>query len=238
MLPGGASPLLPGARIRSARSAERKPLNLKGLSNAMAFQAVPNVAQARLRGVVDGQLTINDLYFEVSGGGITVTNLTTLCSALSDWFANNMAPLLSEDWTAVDVQAFDLGSATGPSVIIGAATPGAIASEACPNNVAACISIRTAQRGRSGRGRNFIPGVPGNAVTLNTLSSPFMIAMIEAYTLLVGPGSFEAGWQLVVVSRVTAGAPRAVGIAIPVVSVAFTSPYVRSMRSREVGHGA
>jgi hypothetical protein len=65
-----------------------------------------------------------------------------------------------------------------------------------------------------------------------------MIAMIEAYTLLVGPGSFEPGWQLVVVSRRTLGELRPVGVAIPVVSVAFTSPYVRSMRSREVGHGA
>jgi hypothetical protein len=42
----------------------------------------------------------------------------------------------------------------------------------------------------------------------------------------------------VVVSRRTLGELRPVGVAIPVVSVAFTSPYVRSMRSREVGHGA
>jgi len=204
----------------------------------MPFQAVPDVAQIRLEGTVDGQLTINDLYFQVSGGGITPTNIEAITGACANWLADTLAPLLSENWSAQRAVGFDLGSATGPIATVGAAAPGGVASEAAPNNVAACVSIRTAQRGRSGRGRNFVPGVPGSVVTLNTLSPTFITNLLDAYDLLRGAGSFLAGWQQVVVSRQTAGALRPTGIAIPVTGFVVTTPYVRSMRSREVGHGA
>jgi len=204
----------------------------------MAFQSVPDVAQVRVEGRQDGQLTINDVYFAISGGGITPTNIAQLADAMDDWAAANLALKLSEDWSYTRVVAFDLTAADGPIAVASNPTTGAIASEAAPNNVAACISLRTAQRGRSGRGRNFIPGVPGNAVTLNTLSGPFMADIILAYENLIGAGTFLAGWQQVIVSRQTGGALRPTGLAIPVVSCEFTVPYVRSMRTREVGHGA
>src|SRR6185436_9153957 len=136
------------------------------------------------------------------------------------------------------VVATDLTTATGPAIEVGAGVPGGISGEANPNNVAACIKFSTAQRGRSARGRNYIPGVPGSVVTLNTMDTTWMQDVSNAYNLLVGAGTFLAGWEWVIVSRVTAGAPRASGLAIPVISAGFVSSSVRSMRSREVGHGA
>lgn len=204
----------------------------------MAFQAAPNIAQVRVEGQLDAQLTINDFYFEVSGGGITPTNLSTLTFAVGDWYGAQIMPNLSQDFTASVAVGVDLGSPTGVYASAPIATPGGIASESSPNNVAACVSIRTAQRGRSGRGRNYLPGVPNGQVTLNTMSAPFMNAIIDAYLMLIGAGTFVAGWQYVVLSRRTGSLPRPNGIGIPVTGVQFTTPYVRSMRSREVGHGA
>lgn len=204
----------------------------------MAFQPAPGVAQVRVEGALDGQLTINDYYFEVSGGGITPTNLNTLTFAVGSWYADQIMPNLSEDFTANQAVGIDLTTATGPVASAPIAVSGSVVSESSPNNVAACVSVRTAQRGRSGRGRNYLPGVPNGQVTLNTMSAPFMNAIIDAYLLLIGAGTFVAGWQYVVLSRQTGGALRPTGVAIPVTSVLFVSPYVRSMRSREVGHGA
>lgn len=204
----------------------------------MAFIPVPDVAQVRLEGRMDNQLTINDLYFQISGGGINAAGLDNLATNVADWWTLNVVNLLSEDFASVQVTAIDLTSQTGPLGGAPAAATGGTAVEAVPNNVAACVSFRTDQRGRSGRGRNFVPGIPGSQVDLNTLNSTFITNLIAAYTLLVGAGTFIPGWQWGVVSRYTLGAPRSSGLFIPITSVTMVGNSVRSMRSREVGHGA
>lgn len=203
----------------------------------MAFQPAPSIAHAALEGKVDNQLTINDLFF-FSSGTITQASLQLLSDNLATWFTDNLAPLLSDDWTAVRVRCADLTTATGLVAESAAVAAGGVTGEANPNNVAACVSIRTAQRGRSGRGRNFVPGIPGSLVTLNTIDAGLISDLIAAYTTLIGVGTFTAGWQWVVLSRVTGGSPRANGIGIPVTSVTMVGNSVRSMRSREIGHGA
>lgn len=204
----------------------------------MAYQPVVDVAQVQCFGVVDGQVTINDTYWQISGGGITPVNLNTLVGAMSIWFTGTLAPLLSDDWSAQRVIGTDLTTATGPRVESGAAAPGGVSGEANPNNVAACVSFSTAQRGRSARGRNYVPGIPGSLVTLNTLDAGLITDLTNAYLDLVGPGTFVAGWEWVIVSRFTGGVARAAGLAIPVTGVSFTRGTVASMRSRAPGHGA
>jgi hypothetical protein len=204
----------------------------------MPFQAVPNVAQVRCEGIVDGCQTINDLCFEITGGAIDPVNINTLTNAVGNWFSTNLAPDLSDNWATVRTVGIDLGSPTGPTASVGLGAAGGVSTEAAPNNVAACISLRTAQRGRSGHGRNYIPGIPNSLITLNTLDTGFMGNLVATYLLLVGAGTFLPGWQFVLVSRRTASALRPTGVAIPITDVLFTNPSVRSMRSREVGHGA
>jgi hypothetical protein len=204
----------------------------------MAFIPVPNVAQVQCLGRVDGQLTVNDTYWEISGGGITPTNLAALVFEVSTWFRGSLAALLADDWTAERTVGVDLTSNIGPRSEISFTTPGGVAGEAVPNNVAACVSFRTGGRGRSARGRNFVPALPGSLVTLNTLDPAFISDLIGVYDELKGPGTFLVGWQWVVVSRFTAGAPRVAGVPMPVTEVVMVGDKVRSMRSREVGHGA
>lgn len=204
----------------------------------MAFQPVADTALVQVQGVVDQQLTINDLSFQISGGGITPVNLQQLCIDVAGWVVDTLCPLLSDDWAATRVIGIDLGSATGARIEQSASQVGGVSGEANPNNVAACVSLRTAQRGRSARGRNYVPGIPGSVVTLNTIDDVFIADLLTAYNQLVGAGTFSAGWQLVVVSRATGGAPRVSGLAIPVVNCTMVGNSVRSMRSREIGHGA
>lgn len=203
----------------------------------MAFQPAPSIALTLIRGVVDDQLTLLDLHWFASGA-ITQLTLQNITDAVAGWASTTLAPLLSDDWSLTGVDGVDLGSATGVVAFNSTVTLGGITGEANPNNVAACVSLRTSQRGRSGRGRNFVPGIPGSVVTLNTLDSTFIANLVDGYGQLVGPGTFETGWQLVVLSRVTGGVARAEGIGIPVTSVKMVTDKVRSMRSREVGHGA
>jgi hypothetical protein len=204
----------------------------------MPFQPVPDVALVRVRGVIDGQLTINTTYWEISGSGISLPALDGLANAVGTWAQGTLAPLLSDDWSLTGVEAIDLSTQNGPAVTYSYNQAGGVSGESNPNNVAMCVSFRTSLRGRSYRGRNYVPGIPGSVVTLNTLDNTFITNVLAAYNALPGAGTFLAGWQLGVVSRVQGGSPLSNGIITPVIFVISTSPYVRSMRSREVGHGA
>lgn len=204
----------------------------------MPTQPVANVALVEVKGVMDNQLTINTSHWAISGGGINITNLTTLVDAVADWAANTLAPLLSRDWTLTQTAGTDLTSNIGPAAFNNTTQIGGVDIEAAPNNVAACVSIRTGGRGRSFRGRNFLPGIPNSLVTLNTLDTGFISDLLGAYTGLIGAGTFVAGWEYSIVSRRLANEDRIPPLVIPVVSVEMVGTSVRSMRSREVGHGA
>ena len=203
----------------------------------MAFQAAPSILQTTIEGRLDSQLTINDLFW-FSSGAITPTTVNSLLTQLFNWVNTTLSPLLSRDQSFTRIRAVDLGSAIGLVQETATTAVGGVDVESAPNNVAACVSLRTAQRGRSGRGRNFVPGIPNSVITLNTLDATFITDLLDAYNTLTGAGAFVAGWELVVLSRVTAGAPRAVGIGIPVTEATMVGNSVRSMRSREIGHGA
>lgn len=203
----------------------------------MAYQAVPDVAQIKLESTLEGQQIINDMYFEISGGGINPTNLTDLLNAVNTWFGAEVLPLLSEDLTYLKATAIDLTTQTGPEVLITGNVPGGTASPSLPNNVSACVSFRTDQRGRGARGRNFLAGIPDSKVTLNDLDGTWVGQVIDAYFLVVGPGTLVAGWQWVIVSRFLAGVQRANGLPIPVTNVIFTDLIVDSQRRRLPGRG-
>ena len=204
----------------------------------MAFQPVPDVALVRIEGRVDGQLTLNDLYFEISGTGITPTSIQNITAAVAAWVQFNLTPLVCDSWTAVRATGVDLTVANSFSAEVPIGLAGEVSSEAVPNNVAACVSFRSGLAGRSFRGRNYVAAIPNSEVTLNTISPTLISALTAAYATMIGAGTFEAGWTWGVVSRVTGGAPRAAGVFTPILSAIMTTPYVRSMRSREVGHGS
>ena len=201
------------------------------------YQPVISTVQIQIMGRVDGQLTVNDLYFQASGA-ITPTSIAALVTDVSDWVVASLAPLLSDDWAAERTIGTDLTTATGLRNEQATVQVGGVSGEANPNNVAVVVSLRSANRGRSGRGRNYVPGIPGSVVTLNTIDPVFISNLIDAYLLLMGAGTFSAGWELVVVSRVSGGVRRATGLAQPVVNIVVVGDSVRSMRSREIGHGA
>lgn len=203
----------------------------------MPFQPAPSIVGTVIDGRMDGQLTNLDLNWFATGA-ITPANIGTLCGDIGAWVGDVLAPLLSRDWTAFRVRGFDLSVANGAVNESPLSATGGVDVEAAPNNVAACVSLRTGTRGRSGHGRNFVPGIPNSVITLNTLDSGFISDLVAAYFTLAGAGSFSAGFELVVLSRIQGGVPLANAIGLPVTAVTMVGTSVRSMRSREIGHGA
>jgi len=211
----------------------------------MPFIIVPNVAMLELRQRLDGEEIENTTYWENTAPW-TGASLLVLANLGVDWWVDQLAPNLSNGLTLVEGFASDQGSATGAvaSYSVGLPAPGSVFNESLPNNVAACISIRTAKRGRANRGRNYIAGIPENQVSQNTLAAPFLAALVSAYDGLLADGT-AAGFTMQVVSRFEGSSivdgkkkptPRLFGLAEPVTGFSFTDSTVDSLRTRLPNH--
>lgn len=205
----------------------------------MAFIPVANVCMVELIYTWDGQRCENTLYIEFPGAW-TVLTMTALLTEITDWWSTEMAIELSSDLTLVLVRGSDLSSQNGIFVESTGNLPvsGVNVTESVPNNVAGCITFGTGLRGRSYRGRNYIPGMTNANVANNTIA-PTSLGNIEAaYAALSSYiQNVDIGCDHVVVSRYTNNAPRTAGITTPVISYTMDN-IVDSQRRRLPGRGS
>jgi hypothetical protein len=108
-----------------------------------------------------------------------------------------------------------------------------------PNEVTLCLQLKTASRGRSARGRLYILGLSRSDVTGENTFWDVRAADLIADFNALKTAIDGAGWKLVIVSYVTAHAPRVGGpVYFPVESFAFSDLVVDSMKSRKPGIGS
>lgn len=204
----------------------------------MAFIPVPNTCEAQVRMSLDSQFIENTLYF-YKATGLDTTAMTALGNQLLLWWTTEYSVPLSVSLTLREIYLSDLSSQNGPTVTIPAPAPaptGGVGADALPNNVAACISFRTAHRGRSYRGRNYVPALPDTQVVLNEMNPGLQADLVDAYNGLFARAT-TAGVTWVVVSRYENKAPRAAGNPEPITSVVLVDPIVDSQRRRLPGRG-
>lgn len=238
---GGRQPAL-GGRLQNGR---RKPLLIprKGI-DAMAFVPVPNTVLAELRMLYDSQKVENTLWFDL-GAAPTATVMEALAGGLLSWWTNFYAPLCQVGVQLREVCITDMSSATGPQIIEAATTGnfGLNTSPPKPSSAALTVSFRTAARGRSFRGRNYVVGLTQDSLNLNTVTDAFANACVTAYSALLPSGTAEHPGVWVVASRFHGiGAdkkpiPRTTGIATPIIAVSVVDKTVDSQRRRLPGRG-
>lgn len=204
----------------------------------MPFVPAANTLEARLRFVLDGQIAENVIYFQGSAG-VTPALATTLGGALVTWWNTRFKADSGNLMALLEVYMTDLSFATSFTVsyVTGLPSTGTSASPTLPNNVAMCVTFRTGNRGRSGRGRNYVMGLTETDVTGNTISAGRASNAAAAYTALIGAGTFVAGLQWVVVSRFTGGAPRGAALVQPITTALLVNNVVDSQRRRLPGRG-
>ena len=211
----------------------------------MAYVPVLNTAMCELRQQLDGEEVENTTYWTTTGAW-TIGGLQALANFMADWWTDTLSQFLSSGIKLNECFVTDLTSNTAPvaSYTTGLPAFGIIGQESEPNNVAACLSIRTANRGRSMRGRNYIAGIPSGSVTQNTLSGDWMASVHSAYVDLLS-SALTNDFTMVVVSRysgytIVGGkkkpTPRAAGVITPVTNFSWTDDTVDSLRTRLPNH--
>lgn len=203
----------------------------------MPFVPVPNTAQINIVYALDGQEIENVVYYTKTTTPI-LEDLAALTDEVRAYIVSSLLPALSSAIQLVRVVGVLLDVVDGFTVTntTGLPASGGDSGDVLPNNVALCISVRTANRGRSFRGRNYIPGI----AKTHTADSEFttsavtgLVGIWEGLTALAG----DAGWTRTVVSRFSGHAPRTTGIATPVTAVFAVDNVVDSQRRRLPGRG-
>lgn len=203
------------------------------------YVPVSSVIASEVQFTQEGQLveiTI-DVHVVVA---ITTALLNSLAAIIFGWWDSTQRFDTASALTITGVRMTDLTTSTGLSQIngYGGATPNGSGTAALPNNVTATITKATPLRGRSYRGRNFIPGIDRTELTATdyNILLPASVAAFVSNWVALDAALVAGGFQPVIVSRFSGGAPRLVGVATPITSYRMND-VIDSQRRRLPGRG-
>lgn len=184
-----------------------------------AFVPFTNAAETICKGVIASVGVTITMGMEWLGSGhFTPTDMSALNTAIQGWLHNDLTSFQATTFEWYEITTYDLVSSSAPVVTTGITEPGVGTAFAAANQVAAVVTFLTGNRGRSFRGRNFIPGVDQNAI-LNTIA-----LKVASQTALTGyynnlPTALSGtNFQHVVLSRYAGGVARTLGVATQVTS--------------------
>lgn len=203
----------------------------------MAFIPVPNAIKVSVEFLIGGQTVVITLSIGKTSA-ISPTDLVNANAAVFDFMSIDLMPLLSNQLSATKATAYDLTSSTAPANVRDYVPDivGGVVDASIANNVAVVSSFRTANRGRSGRGRVYVPGIP-NSVKASPVSVTTTFAN-NIGTAFINLSSRLAGVNLshVVISRFLNNAPRNPGITQPITAIVMNTD-MDSQRRRLAGRG-
>lgn len=199
----------------------------------MAYTNGLQVAEVVIQGQSDLQDLNNTLYFKYVST-VTTTELTQLATDMRDFWENNALAQLPTTYEFIGVKATDLTTQTSESIEVAATSinNGTLTSLALPNNNSFTITFKTANRGRSYRGRNFWPLLTEGDVSNNELSEGRANNIRGVYSLMVGADELSSGWTWGVFSRIQNKVQLTNGVFTPIQSVKYTDRVVDSQRRR------
>jgi hypothetical protein len=204
------------------------------------FQPAPDCVQVTVEGSLDGQLTINDLFFRSQIGPRTPADVLFLTQAIRDWYIDAVVPNLNHNWEGRVVKGRGLSSPNPITALAGMVdVVGALTGDQLPNNCTMAVHFGTGMAGRSFSGRNYVPVLDRDFVIGNVIDSAWANDIVLAYMQLVFPGAVVPdGWIWVIISRVQGGVRPAEALFHEITSVSVVDRIVDSQRRRLPGRGA
>lgn len=201
------------------------------------FIPVAGVLQANVRFLLEGQQIENVLNFRYDGTPFGEAALTIWELLDVSWW-QGMRPNLSGDLTNTETYIVDLSDQAGAVATFPPfTTPGGGATGSpVPNNAALCITHRTANRGRSYRGRTFIPGIAKSVVNGSFVQQATVDALAGNFNDM-RTTALAADLPFVIVSRRHNNAPRVVGLETAVTLCVARDNVLDSQRRRTPGRG-
>jgi hypothetical protein len=187
---------------------------------------------------LDNQQVENTYYVEGSVA-LEPGDLSDISDVAETWVGDEYLPLLSDDLTCIGVKVTDLTTDTSGTFTNFFPTPlaGSLTGGTSPANVAFVVKRLTAGRGRSSRGRVYVPGIARVSMpSTNLITSTLAGNLVSAWNIL-GTMMSSAGYQPVVISRQHNNAPRTTALIQNISGWSYTDLTVDSQRRRLPGRG-
>lgn len=198
----------------------------------MAFQTVPDGVEVVFNGLQNGVPIVN--VYNVQDTEIhDEARLEEIADTFKAWWDTFIAPAQSTSYVLQSIKATNLTSSAGPQIIRSytTANQGTATGGEAAGNAAAVISWKTANIGRSFRGRTYIGALPESEIdSAQTITSAAQTQLLNA-----GVGLIDAldgiGAKLAVLSRFAAGVLRVAGLLTEIIAVVVDNK-VDSQRRR------
>lgn len=198
----------------------------------MAFIPVPDCALAVVNfTATDGETFSNTFWFAYPN--FSLSDQENLAAAIDSSFAgpfksNPLSSYISYTNTTV----YDMRTSTGPIVVnVTSAGAGGQSVDVAPLNVAGVVTYYTASRGRSGRGRGYFTGMPDENWVNGYLTTAVANGLVGLLGAMQSATALQ-GWDWVVVSRYTNGAPRPEGVYNAITNILMRSRKAGTQRRR------
>lgn len=196
----------------------------------MAFIPFVGVVRAVIGQTLVGEPFSNTLWF--AKDGYTFADQQILAGVLWSAWASEIAPLMCSQWNLVRVQVYDMTNPNAPVATQSAeAVPGVGATDPIPQHSACVVTLRTAGRGRSARGRIFLAGFGEGSIDLGEFVPSVVQNVVEAIEDVAAAAAAE-GWTHVVAQQYAEGQPLAQGFSRPVTAYEVRSGIPGTMRKR------
>lgn len=201
--------------------------------NAMAFQSVPQAAEAVIAYQMNGENVFN-VIAATRFQAYDLADLTVLAEAVDASVAADWLPVQSQDVNYLNTTVRGLEFENDQEVVVDTgAGAGLAASKTLPGNVTFCVKKTSSFTGRSARGRLYWIGMtPGqlqsNENLLNVVDADAIEAAIDAMRAAIS----ATVWTAAIVSRFKDNVKRTVGIVNVWVDSSFVDLKVDSMRPR------
>lgn len=203
----------------------------------MAFITALDTVKVVLNQLFGNQELANIIYF-LKSGGWSEADMTALAADIEDWWTDEIAPWLSSALSLVGIDVVNMETDNAPSIsrTVSPAVPGLASTEAVPANAAGVVTFRTANRGRSSRGRNYLGGLTIDTIEgVNEIGANVVAGLIQGYEAL---STIETGnsCEHVVASFYHLKQPRSTALLQEVLSYTMDNN-VDSQRRRLNGRG-
>jgi hypothetical protein len=197
----------------------------------MAFQALQDgVKCVAVWGQTVTEWT-NTFWF--TKAGFTEAEQQALADAVAFNLANLCGTYLSINWNLKGLVCYDMNSITGP-IKYGTGLPqaGTKAGQPASVNAALVVTLYTAQRGKSGRGRIYLTGFSEEAQGPTSIVDPVMITNIDTVLSGLDNAVTALGWDWVVASGQQNGIVLPAKVPYSVTSIVVRNDILGSQRRR------
>lgn len=196
----------------------------------MPTPIIANATRVTVSGLCLGQV-VENVWGVQTGAPPTVGELSNINDIFHTAYGSLLLPM-SAAMSIGEITSRYLGDATGPEVTLSITPPmlGLVEVDPNPNNVALCVSLRSALAGRRFRGRKYFSGIPKPDATGNTISTAFCDAIVDVINTWIIGELNSNGTPLSIISLT--------GLTlVPVLTALCVDNFVDSQRRRLTGRG-